>query len=86
MRFAIISDVDFTPAHLIRSLRLNKGYTVNELASRSRCSKSAISRYENGNRTPTIDAFNRIVMALDYEVVVVKKRRGDEANPASKEV
>lgn len=86
MKNVLITDVEMDAGDIIKGLRNDKGLTLKELAKRANVSESAVSRWENKNRIPTIDVFIRIVMALDHEVVVIKKRRGDEANPASKEV
>lgn len=40
------------------------GYTQKELAVRCGCTEAAISRYVNNTRTPSINVFNRLVIAL----------------------
>ena len=54
--------------HLIRMARRNAGLTQVELARRARTSQAAVSAYESGRRSPSVDTLCRILAAAGYEV------------------
>jgi transcriptional regulator with XRE-family HTH domain len=53
----------------LRDVRRSRGLTQAELARTCGISQPNLSAYENDRRSPTIDAFNRIVVACGYQVV-----------------
>lgn len=57
----------------IKALRTERGLTIRELANRTGLSAAAISRWESGQRVPSVDSFNRVVTALDAELTVISK-------------
>ena len=57
----------------IKTLRTDRGLTLNQLASMTRLSQSIISRYERGKRVPTLSSFMAIIRALDAEIFFVKR-------------
>lgn len=59
--------LDFSPARL-RDLRERSGLLVRDLAARAGIDPSALSRYENGKRTPTPAILIRLAHALKVEV------------------
>jgi HTH-type transcriptional regulator/antitoxin HipB len=54
----------------VRERRLTLGLTQTELAERARMTQSAVSRLEAGGMTPTIGLLDRVVGALDADLVV----------------
>lgn len=57
----------------IKALRAERGLTIRELATRTGLSAAAISRWESGQRVPSVDSFNRVMTALDAELTVISK-------------
>ena len=57
----------------IKALRTERGLTIRELAYRTGLSAAAISRWESGQRVPSVDSFNKVVTALDAELTVISK-------------
>ena len=57
----------------IKALRTERGLTIRELAARTGLSAAAISRWESGQRVPSVDSFNKVVTALDAELTVISK-------------
>ena len=55
-------------APLIQSARHRVGMTQQELARRAGTSQAAISAYESGLRSPSVDTLCRIVDAAGFEV------------------
>jgi transcriptional regulator with XRE-family HTH domain len=53
---------------IIRSLRLRKGLTLEELAQRSRLSAAMISKVESGQSSPSINSLRNISEALSVPV------------------
>ncbi|WP_411122071.1 helix-turn-helix domain-containing protein [Streptomyces sp. x-19] len=47
-----------------RARRIKLNLTVDQLADRAGISPASVYRYENGDRTPTVDTFVRIANAL----------------------
>ncbi|MCC6226367.1 MAG: helix-turn-helix transcriptional regulator [Microthrixaceae bacterium] len=54
--------------HLIRMARRNAGLTQVELAKRARTSQAAVSAYESGRRSPSVETLCRILDAAGFEV------------------
>ena len=80
---ALVTDRQISTSAVIRELRNEKGLTLRQLAERANVSDSAVSRWENGERVPNVDAYIRIIEALDAEVVIIRKKgRGTDRVPA----
>lgn len=54
--------------HLIRMARRQGGLTQTELAERAGTSQAAVSAYESGRRSPSVDTLCRILTAAGFEV------------------
>jgi hypothetical protein len=54
--------------HLIRIARREAGLTQEALARRAATSQAAISAYESGARSPSVDTLCRILDAAGYEL------------------
>lgn len=65
----------FTFGDIIADARKRKGLTLGELAGRTRLSVSTLSRYERGERQPSIERFNNILKALGVELIVLERNR-----------
>ena len=52
----------------IKRMRLEKGLTQEELATRVSIGRVNINRYETGKRTPSIDTARKIAAALDCTI------------------
>lgn len=68
-QITVKSDETLGPA--LKSLRIERGLTLNDLAKATGVSKSAISKYENDKRIPTMGVFGRLTEALDVDVLLV---------------
>lgn len=55
----------------ITEMREEAGYSQVDLAKASGISKSAISRYESGTRTMTIDSYLKIVEACGHQLQII---------------
>ena len=57
-------------ANRLKELRLSKGLTQQELAKKLNITSAAVSAYESGVRTPTIEGFNLLSqyfgVSIDY--------------------
>lgn len=73
MKNVIATDRELSAGEVIKELRSEKGLTLRQLAARSETSKSGLSRWEHGDRVPNVDAFVRILRALDAELVVSRR-------------
>ena len=74
MRQVIVDDnIKTNAAGVIKALRTEKGLTLRQLSAKADVSKSGLSRWENGERVPNVDAFTRILKALDADIVVIRK-------------
>ena len=83
MIHALVTDRQISTSDVIRELRNEKGLTLRQLAERANVSDSAVSRWENGERVPNVDAYIRIIEALGAEVVIIRKNgRGADRVPA----
>jgi transcriptional regulator with XRE-family HTH domain len=54
--------------HLIRMARRQAGLTQAVLAERAGTSQAAVSAYESGRRSPSVDTLCRILSAAGFEV------------------
>lgn len=54
--------------HLIRMARRDAGLTQVELAKRAKTSQAAVSAYESGRRSPSVETLCRILAAAGFEV------------------
>jgi transcriptional regulator with XRE-family HTH domain len=54
----------------VRELRENRGWTQTTLADAAGMTQSAVARFEAGGTTPTLPVLQRLVRALDAELVV----------------
>ena len=54
--------------HLIRIARRSAGLTQHDLAKRAATSQAAISAYESGRRSPSVDTLSRILAAAGFEL------------------
>lgn len=54
--------------HLIRIARRKAGMTQAVLAERARTSQAAVSAYESGRRSPSVDTLSRLLAAAGFEV------------------
>ena len=54
--------------HLIRMARRRAGLTQAELAARAGTSQAAISAYESGRRSPSVDTLARVLLAAGFEL------------------
>lgn len=63
---SMMNEANFGPR--LRKLRKARGWTLWELAIRSKLSESAISRWERENRIPTMRSLVKLAAALEIEV------------------
>ena len=54
--------------HLIHMARRQAGLTQQELAGRAATSQAAISAYESGRRSPSVDTLARILAATGFDL------------------
>lgn len=54
--------------HLIRVARREAGLSQQQLASRAGTSQTAVSAYESGRRSPSVDTLCRLLAAAGFEV------------------
>lgn len=54
--------------HLIRMARRDAGLSQVQLAKRAKTSQAAVSAYESGRRSPSVDTLCRILAAAGFEV------------------
>lgn len=72
----------------LRELRLARGMTQAEIATRSRSNESFISNLERGRTTPTLGMLIRLAEALECRVADLVKvfDRGPHISPKSRKV
>jgi len=56
-----------TGGGIIRKLRIEKGFSIKELAERANVHYVFLSRLERNKETPSEDLINRLAIALDYK-------------------
>lgn len=66
----------------IKNYRLSVGLTQLKLAKKTGLSPAAISQYESGTRTPTVEAIKKIAEVLEISVDVLV---GSEALPSEEQ-
>ena len=54
--------------HLIRMARRDAGLSQTELAHRAKTSQAAISAYETGRRSPSVETLSRVLTAAGFEL------------------
>jgi transcriptional regulator with XRE-family HTH domain len=54
--------------HLIRMARRDAGLSQTELARRAKTSQAAISAYESGKRSPSVETLSRVLTAAGFEL------------------
>jgi len=54
--------------HLIRMARRRAGLSQQDLAGRAATSQAAISAYESGRRSPSVDTLVRVLAAAGFEL------------------
>ncbi len=52
----------------IRCARVSRGLSQEALARKCSCDRSTLSRYENGNDSPTVDILNTIATGLNLDI------------------
>lgn len=62
-------DYKFSIGQSIKKIRLDEGLTIADLASKCNINKSGISRLENGHTTCSLTSINKVINALDREIV-----------------
>lgn len=61
---------EFVVIRLLTELRIRRGLSQRELASKVGTKQSAISRFESGTYNPTLDFLHKIAHALDARLKV----------------
>ena len=54
--------------HLVRRARREAGLSQAELAQRANTSQAAVSAYESGKRSPSVDTLTRLLTAAGFEL------------------
>lgn len=67
----------------IKFIRLNKGFTLNQLSQKSGLSKGYLSKIENQTKLPPISTLQRIARALDVDFTALFAN-GSSNNEGSK--
>lgn len=70
-------------ANRLKKLRSEHGLNQQELANIAGVSKSAISMYENGNRLPELETFEKIADYFNVDMDYLKGRSGIERDSES---
>lgn len=65
----------------LRLARQAKGFTLKELARRSRCSESLLSKAENGKALPSLSLIHRLVRVLDTNISWLFDESGPDDSP-----
>lgn len=66
-------------SEMLKHMLREAGMTQKQLAERVSITEAAVSRYVCGNREPRFTRFSKIIDALGYKIVYVKKRPGADA-------
>ena len=69
----LITLTDTNVGETIKKLRLDRGFTLNQLGAMTRLSPSVISKYERSKRVPTLSSFMALMRALDAEIFFAKR-------------
>jgi len=67
-RYSLVVAVETYSRHLIRMARREAELSQTELAARARTSQAAVSAYESGKRSPSVDTLCRLLAAAGFEV------------------
>lgn len=59
---------------ILKKLRADSGMSLKEIYNRSGVSPSAISRYENNKRTPTMAVLYAVLDALEVDLFIAKRK------------
>ena len=62
-----------TFGELIKEQRIKQGLSLREVSEMSGVSRAALSRWETGQRVPSIETFNKVMAALGAELYVMDK-------------
>ncbi len=68
----------------LRLARKTKGYTLKELAARSQCSESLLSKVENGRALPSLHLIHRLVHVLETNISWLFEESEPENSPVSR--
>jgi transcriptional regulator with XRE-family HTH domain len=71
------SDVQH-PGELTRALRQRRGFTLDELASRTGISKGHLSRFERGEKSVSVSALMRVAQALHTSAATLLGEKVDQ--------
>ena len=69
----VMQSGDKTVAESIKELRTSQGMSIKDLSTETGFSSAAISRWESGQRTPSIKSYVKVMTALGAELHVVEK-------------
>ena len=56
---------------MLREIRLVQGFSQLEIATKINCSKQAISQYETGRRTPSLETMQKLAKALEVDLQTI---------------
>ena len=77
-------------SQIVKSLRLERGWSQQEVADRAGLNKMTISQYENGKRKPSFEVIEALaeIFHVDMNYLLgytdkIEKPAGDEADPAA---
>ncbi len=65
---------------LLRGARLRAGLSQQELARRSRTSRTAVSAYEHGHKSPSLETLERLLHAAGFQLEVQPRIEFSPAN------
>lgn len=58
---------------LIKELRTEKGLSIRELADLAGVNRATVSRWERGQRVPSVDDFQRLMDALGADTAIIQQ-------------
>lgn len=58
---------------LIKELRTEKGLSIRELADLAGVNRATVSRWERGQRVPSVDDFWRLMDALGADTAIIQQ-------------
>ena len=77
-------------SQIVKSLRLERGWSQQEVADRAGLNKMTISQYENGKRKPSFEVIEALaeIFHVDMNYLLgytdkIEKPAGDETDPAA---
>lgn len=68
----------------LRLARKTKGFTLKELAKRSQCSESLLSKVENGRALPSLPLVHRLVRVLETNISWLFEESQPDESPVSR--